>query len=131
MLEAVAKEDRRLCYLLLIHSTLEDVNTITNDSQKMTPLHLSCKLGNPIITQLILWVSCENLYVYIPFYSFISMRLVFQHQTLSAKIISLITPYLHTFAYLVATDLCSGGFNGFTEISSIYKAFLPGNKLSI
>ena len=56
-MEAVVKEDRRQCYLLLIHSTAEDVNLRTNDSHKLTPLHVSCKLGNPVITQLILWVS--------------------------------------------------------------------------
>jgi len=55
LMEAVVKEDRRQCYLLLIHSTAEDVNLRTNDSHKLTPLHVSCKLGNPVITQLILW----------------------------------------------------------------------------
>lgn len=57
LFEAVMKDDRKLCYLLLIHSTAEDVNLRTNDGQNLTPLHISCKLGNPIITQLILWVS--------------------------------------------------------------------------
>lgn len=57
IIEAVSKDDRRSCYPLLIHSTDNDINTRTSDNQKMTPLHISCKLGNSVLVQLLLWVS--------------------------------------------------------------------------
>ena len=66
LLEAVVKDDRRLCYVLLIHSTAEDVNLRSKDSKNLTSLHISCKLGNAVITQLILWVS--NILLSFPFF---------------------------------------------------------------
>eukprot|EP00795_Rhopilema_esculentum_P014727 gene14727-5827_t len=55
IIDAVSRDDRRSCYPLLIHSSVDDVNTRTDDSQRMTPLHISCKIGNSVLTQMLLW----------------------------------------------------------------------------
>eukprot|EP00794_Sanderia_malayensis_P003383 gene3383-3873_t len=55
IIEAVKADEKKSCYSLLVYSSVNDVNIRTNDSRRLTPLHISCKLGSPIITQLLLW----------------------------------------------------------------------------
>lgn len=59
LLEAVIREDLPQCILLLAHCTPEDLNTIYEDRESCTPLHLSCSLGNIVITQLLIWYFAD------------------------------------------------------------------------
>ncbi|CAH3017430.1 unnamed protein product [Porites evermanni] len=59
LLEAVIREDLPQCILLLAHCTPEDLNTIYEDRESSTPLHLSCSLGNIVITQLLIWYFAD------------------------------------------------------------------------
>ncbi|XP_070536792.1 arf-GAP with GTPase, ANK repeat and PH domain-containing protein 1-like isoform X4 [Ptychodera flava] len=57
LLDAVTREDLRQIVLLLAHGTPEDVNTSYGDGDGRTALHLSCALGNVVITQLLIWYN--------------------------------------------------------------------------
>jgi len=57
LLEAVIREDLPQCILLLAHCSPEDLNTAYEDRESCTALHISCSLGNIVITQLLIWVS--------------------------------------------------------------------------
>lgn len=56
LLEAVIREDLPQCILLLAHCSPEDLNTAYEDRESCTALHISCSLGNIVITQLLIWV---------------------------------------------------------------------------
>lgn len=64
LLEAVIREDLPQCILLLAHCSPEDLNTAYEDRESCTALHISCSLGNIVITQLLIWVRFK-LRVYI------------------------------------------------------------------
>ena len=53
-LEAVMREDLLLCVQLLAHCSPEDPS---EDREGCTALHITCSLGNIIITQLLVWAS--------------------------------------------------------------------------
>ncbi|XP_077994090.1 arf-GAP with GTPase, ANK repeat and PH domain-containing protein 1-like [Glandiceps talaboti] len=59
LLDAVTREDLRQVVLLLAHCTPDDVNTGYGDCDGRTSLHLSCALGNPVITQLLIWYNAN------------------------------------------------------------------------
>ena len=50
-------EDIPQVYSLLAHCSVEDVNTHYGAGDGRTPLHLTCALGNVVLTQLLIWVS--------------------------------------------------------------------------
>lgn len=54
--DAVSKEDLPLCILLLAHCCTKDVSAASDDADGFSPLHVSCSLGNIVITQLLIWV---------------------------------------------------------------------------
>ena len=51
------KEDLPQCILLLAHCSPEDLNIVNEDKEGYNALHISCSLGNIVITQLLIWVS--------------------------------------------------------------------------
>ncbi|KAJ7375302.1 Arf-GAP with GTPase, ANK repeat and PH domain-containing protein 3 [Desmophyllum pertusum] len=59
LLEAVIREDLPLCILLLAHCSPEDLNTAYEDRESCTALHISCSLGNIVITQLLIWYFAD------------------------------------------------------------------------
>ena len=50
------REDLPQCILLLPRCSPEDLNAINEDRGSLTPLQISCSLGNIVITQLLIWV---------------------------------------------------------------------------
>ncbi|XP_014678079.1 PREDICTED: arf-GAP with GTPase, ANK repeat and PH domain-containing protein 11-like, partial [Priapulus caudatus] len=59
LLEAVCKGDLRGVILLLAHAKPEQVNSTVSGRDRRTPLHLSCALGNVVITQLLIWYGAN------------------------------------------------------------------------
>ncbi|XP_078377192.1 arf-GAP with GTPase, ANK repeat and PH domain-containing protein 1-like isoform X2 [Oculina patagonica] len=59
LLEAVIREDLPQCILLLAHCSPEDLNTTYEDRESCTALHISCSLGNIVITQLLIWYFAD------------------------------------------------------------------------
>lgn len=59
LLEAVIREDLPQCILLLAHCSPEDLNTAYEDRESCTALHISCSLGNIVITQLLIWYFAD------------------------------------------------------------------------
>lgn len=55
--EAIFRPDMRSIILLLAHATPEQINTPLNARDLRTPLHVACGVGNLAITQLLIWVS--------------------------------------------------------------------------
>ena len=53
------REDVPLCVLLLAHCSPEDLNMVNEDHEGSTALHISCSLGNIVITQLLIWVRLK------------------------------------------------------------------------
>lgn len=63
LIDAVMKEDVPLCILLLAYCTPEDLNEVTDDKGGCSPLHISCSLGNIVLTQLLIWVRDVLLFI--------------------------------------------------------------------
>lgn len=59
LLEAVMREDLPQCILLLAHCSPEDLNIANEDRQGCNALHISCSLGNIVITQLLIWYFAD------------------------------------------------------------------------
>ncbi|XP_029192414.2 arf-GAP with GTPase, ANK repeat and PH domain-containing protein 1-like isoform X2 [Acropora millepora] len=59
LLEAVMREDLPQCILLLPRCSPEDLNAINEDRGSLTPLQISCSLGNIVITQLLIWYFAD------------------------------------------------------------------------
>lgn len=57
LMEAVIREDIRAVMLLLVHAQEDEVNYRYGDGDGRSALHLSCAMGNVVITQLLIWVS--------------------------------------------------------------------------
>lgn len=56
LLRATADEDLRLVVLLLAHGSRDEVNETCGEGDGRTALHLACRKGNVVITQLLIWV---------------------------------------------------------------------------
>uniref|UniRef100_A0A674AMF9 ArfGAP with GTPase domain, ankyrin repeat and PH domain 1 n=1 Tax=Salmo trutta TaxID=8032 RepID=A0A674AMF9_SALTR len=56
LLRATAEEDLRCVILLLAHGSREQVNETCGEGDGRTALHLACRKGNVVITQLLIWV---------------------------------------------------------------------------
>ncbi|XP_041460406.1 arf-GAP with GTPase, ANK repeat and PH domain-containing protein 1-like isoform X1 [Lytechinus variegatus] len=55
LMEAVIREDIRAVMLLLAHAQDDEVNYRYGDGDGRSALHLSCAMGNVVITQLLIW----------------------------------------------------------------------------
>lgn len=55
LMEAVIREDIRAVMLLLVHARENEVNYCYGDGDGRSALHLSCAMGNVVITQLLIW----------------------------------------------------------------------------
>lgn len=55
LMEAVIREDIRAVMLLLVHAQEDEVNYRYGDGDGRSALHLSCAMGNVVITQLLIW----------------------------------------------------------------------------
>ena len=45
------------CLNILAHSTPEDINTLIEQPEGWTPMHVACMFGKTVILQLLIWVS--------------------------------------------------------------------------
>ena len=60
LLRATAEEDLRAVVLLLAHGTREQVNETCGEGDGRTALHLACRKGSVVVTQLLIWVRGER-----------------------------------------------------------------------
>lgn len=56
LLRATAEEDLRFVVILLAHGSRDEVNETCGEGDGRTALHLACRKGNVVITQLLIWV---------------------------------------------------------------------------
>ncbi|KRZ40241.1 Centaurin-gamma-1A, partial [Trichinella pseudospiralis] len=56
LMDAICKQDLPAVFLILAHCTSRTINSTLSSRDLRTPLHLSCAVGNPIITQLLIWI---------------------------------------------------------------------------
>lgn len=56
LLRATAEEDLRGVVLLLAHGSRDQVNETCGEGDGRTALHLACRKGNVVLTQLLIWV---------------------------------------------------------------------------
>uniref|UniRef100_A0A8B9RIK2 ArfGAP with GTPase domain, ankyrin repeat and PH domain 1 n=1 Tax=Astyanax mexicanus TaxID=7994 RepID=A0A8B9RIK2_ASTMX len=61
LLQATAGEDLRSVVVLLAHGSRDEVNETCGEGDGRTALHLSCRKGNVVLTQLLIWV-CPSFY---------------------------------------------------------------------
>ncbi|KAM9396983.1 arf-GAP with GTPase, ANK repeat and PH domain-containing protein 1 isoform 1-T1 [Salvelinus alpinus] len=59
LLRATAEEDLRCVILLLAHGSREQVNETCGEGDGRTALHLACRKGNVVITQLLIWYGVD------------------------------------------------------------------------
>ncbi|XP_026989156.2 arf-GAP with GTPase, ANK repeat and PH domain-containing protein 1 isoform X3 [Tachysurus fulvidraco] len=59
LLRATAEEDLRLVVLLLAHGSRDEVNETCGEGDGRTALHLACRKGNVVITQLLIWYGVD------------------------------------------------------------------------
>ncbi|XP_056315687.1 arf-GAP with GTPase, ANK repeat and PH domain-containing protein 1 isoform X1 [Danio aesculapii] len=59
LLRATAEEDLRLVVILLAHGSRDEVNETCGESDGRTALHLACRKGNVVITQLLVWYGVD------------------------------------------------------------------------
>uniref|UniRef100_A0A6Q2Y8W1 ArfGAP with GTPase domain, ankyrin repeat and PH domain 1 n=1 Tax=Esox lucius TaxID=8010 RepID=A0A6Q2Y8W1_ESOLU len=59
LLRATAEEDLRAVILLLAHGSREQVNETCGEGDGRTALHLACRKGNVVITQLLIWYGVD------------------------------------------------------------------------
>ncbi|KAM9483149.1 arf-GAP with GTPase, ANK repeat and PH domain-containing protein 1 isoform 2-T2 [Clarias gariepinus] len=59
LLRATAEEDMRLVVLLLAHGSRDEVNETCGEGDGRTALHLGCRKGNVVITQLLIWYGVD------------------------------------------------------------------------
>ncbi|XP_064419491.1 arf-GAP with GTPase, ANK repeat and PH domain-containing protein 1 [Latimeria chalumnae] len=59
LLRATAEEDLRMVILLLAHGTRDEVNETCGEGDGRTALHLACRKGNVVLTQLLIWYGVD------------------------------------------------------------------------
>ncbi|XP_078147140.1 arf-GAP with GTPase, ANK repeat and PH domain-containing protein 1 isoform X2 [Centroberyx gerrardi] len=59
LLRATAEEDLRSVVLLLAHGSRQQVNETCGEGDGRTALHLACRKGNVVITQLLIWYGVD------------------------------------------------------------------------
>ncbi|XP_056157559.1 arf-GAP with GTPase, ANK repeat and PH domain-containing protein 1 [Lampris incognitus] len=59
LLRATADEDLRSVVLLLAHGSRQQVNETCGEGDSRTALHLACRKGNVVITQLLIWYGVD------------------------------------------------------------------------
>uniref|UniRef100_A0A8C1GVN1 Arf-GAP with GTPase, ANK repeat and PH domain-containing protein 1 n=1 Tax=Cyprinus carpio TaxID=7962 RepID=A0A8C1GVN1_CYPCA len=59
LLRATAEEDLRIVVILLAHGSRDEVNETCGEGDGRTALHLACRKGNVVITQLLLWYGVD------------------------------------------------------------------------
>ncbi|XP_067844094.1 arf-GAP with GTPase, ANK repeat and PH domain-containing protein 1 isoform X1 [Heptranchias perlo] len=59
LLHATAEENLRAVILLLAHGSKEEVNETYGDGDGRTSLHLACRMGNVVLTQLLIWYGVD------------------------------------------------------------------------
>lgn len=60
LLRATAEENLWTVILLLAHGSKDEVNETYGEGDGRTALHLACRKGNVVLTQLLIWVSLRN-----------------------------------------------------------------------
>ncbi|XP_051568461.1 arf-GAP with GTPase, ANK repeat and PH domain-containing protein 1 isoform X2 [Myxocyprinus asiaticus] len=59
LLHATAEEDLRFVVILLAHGSRDEVNETCGEGDGRTALHLACRKGNVVITQLLVWYGVD------------------------------------------------------------------------
>uniref|UniRef100_UPI00398EA762 arf-GAP with GTPase, ANK repeat and PH domain-containing protein 1 isoform X2 n=1 Tax=Pristiophorus japonicus TaxID=55135 RepID=UPI00398EA762 len=59
LLRAAAEENLRAVILLLAHGSKDEVNKTYGDGDGRTSLHLACRKGNVVLTQLLIWYGVD------------------------------------------------------------------------
>ncbi|XP_035250197.1 arf-GAP with GTPase, ANK repeat and PH domain-containing protein 1 isoform X1 [Anguilla anguilla] len=59
LLRATAEEDLRAVVLLLAHGSRDQVNETCGEGDGRTALHLACRKGNVVLTQLLIWYGVD------------------------------------------------------------------------
>ncbi|XP_014442929.1 arf-GAP with GTPase, ANK repeat and PH domain-containing protein 1 isoform X2 [Tupaia chinensis] len=59
LLRATADEDLRTVILLLAHGSRDEVNETCGEGDGRTALHLACRKGNVVLTQLLIWYGVD------------------------------------------------------------------------
>ncbi|XP_072902748.1 arf-GAP with GTPase, ANK repeat and PH domain-containing protein 1 isoform X2 [Hemitrygon akajei] len=59
LLHATAEENLRTVILLLAHGSKDEVNETFGDGDGRTALHLACRKGNVVLTQLLIWYGVD------------------------------------------------------------------------
>ncbi|XP_043916518.1 arf-GAP with GTPase, ANK repeat and PH domain-containing protein 1-like [Protopterus annectens] len=59
LLRATAEEDLRTVILLLAYGSREEVNETCGEGDGRTSLHLACRKGNVVLTQLLIWYGVD------------------------------------------------------------------------
>ncbi|KAI1899776.1 hypothetical protein AGOR_G00065230 [Albula goreensis] len=59
LLRATAEEDLRGVVLLLAHGSRDEVNETCGEGDGRTSLHLACRKGNVVLTQLLIWYGVD------------------------------------------------------------------------
>uniref|UniRef100_A0A671KXX5 Arf-GAP with GTPase, ANK repeat and PH domain-containing protein 1-like n=1 Tax=Sinocyclocheilus anshuiensis TaxID=1608454 RepID=A0A671KXX5_9TELE len=59
LLRATAEEDLRIVVILLAHGSRDEVNETCGEGDGRTALHLACRKGNVVITQLLIWYGVD------------------------------------------------------------------------
>nr|XP_055070188.1 arf-GAP with GTPase, ANK repeat and PH domain-containing protein 1 isoform X1 [Misgurnus anguillicaudatus] len=59
LLRATADEDLRFVVILLAHGSRDEVNESCGEGDGRTALHLACRKGNVVITQLLVWYGVD------------------------------------------------------------------------
>ncbi|XP_036396108.1 arf-GAP with GTPase, ANK repeat and PH domain-containing protein 1 isoform X1 [Megalops cyprinoides] len=59
LLRATAEEDLRTVVLLLAHGSRDEVNETCGEGDGRTALHLACRKGNVVLTQLLIWYGVD------------------------------------------------------------------------
>ncbi|MGH0165763.1 UNVERIFIED_CONTAM: hypothetical protein FKN15_049477 [Acipenser sinensis] len=59
LLRSTAEEDLRMVVLLLAHGGRDEVNETCGEGDRRTALHLACRKGNVVITQLLIWYGVD------------------------------------------------------------------------
>lgn len=57
LLRSTAEEDLRSVVILLAHGSRDEVNETCGEGDGRTALHLACRKGNVVLTQLLIWVK--------------------------------------------------------------------------
>ncbi|XP_036425685.1 arf-GAP with GTPase, ANK repeat and PH domain-containing protein 1 isoform X1 [Colossoma macropomum] len=59
LLRSTAEEDLRAVVLLLAHGSRDEVNETCGEGDGRTALHLACRKGNVVLTQLLIWYGVD------------------------------------------------------------------------